>query len=195
MLRLQRDIDALSRRSDEWVLKFNIKKCHVLPMGKFNNIQYTHRYRLGGEELENVFEEKDLGVIMVTCVRPNWWMRWRILTTQRDLGNWICQRYVTDENAVIWSKLGSTLHIYDQSTLSTNYYHHYHNTEADTACTYDTTNLCKYLSEELSRSYVCCVGNSLHEWSGNICQRQILLGDSWSIFVITDIRINFHSWA
>ena len=45
-------------------MKFNIKKCHVLTMGKFNNIRYTHRYSLGHTELEHVFEEKDLGVTM-----------------------------------------------------------------------------------------------------------------------------------
>ena len=33
-------------------------------MGKFNNIQYTHWYHLDHIELEHVFEEKDLGVIM-----------------------------------------------------------------------------------------------------------------------------------
>ena len=33
-------------------------------MGKFNNIQYTHRYHLGDQELEHVFEEKDLGVVI-----------------------------------------------------------------------------------------------------------------------------------
>ena len=63
-LQLQQDIDALSRWSDDWLLKFNIKKCHVLTMGKFNNIRYTHRYRLDQTELEHVFEEKDLGVTM-----------------------------------------------------------------------------------------------------------------------------------
>ena len=63
-LQLQKDIDALSRWSDDWLLRFNIKKCHVLSMGKFGNIQHTHRYCLGQEELEHVFEEKDLGVII-----------------------------------------------------------------------------------------------------------------------------------
>ena len=63
-LQLQKDIDALARWSDDWLLKFNIKKCHVLSMGKFNNIQYTHRYHLDHMEIEHVFEEKDLGVTM-----------------------------------------------------------------------------------------------------------------------------------
>ena len=33
-------------------------------MGKFHNIQYTHRYSLNDKEIEHVFEEKDLGVII-----------------------------------------------------------------------------------------------------------------------------------
>ena len=37
--------------------------CHFLKLGKFDNIQYTHRYFLYDDELEHVFEEKDLGVI------------------------------------------------------------------------------------------------------------------------------------
>ena len=63
-LRLQQDIDALKHWSDKWLLRFNTGKCHVLTMGKFHNIQYTHRYSLNDKELEHVFEEKDLGVII-----------------------------------------------------------------------------------------------------------------------------------
>ena len=61
---LQNDIDALNRWSDRWLLKFNTDKCHVLTMGKFERIMHTHRYTLYGDELEHVFNEKDLGVII-----------------------------------------------------------------------------------------------------------------------------------
>ena len=47
-----------------WLLKFNTDKCHVLTMGKFENIVHTQRYTLYGDELDHVFEEKDLGVII-----------------------------------------------------------------------------------------------------------------------------------
>ena len=63
-LLLQRDIDALERWSTTWLLKFNIDKCHVLTLGKIDNIMHTHRYKLYKEELDHVFEEKDLGVII-----------------------------------------------------------------------------------------------------------------------------------
>ena len=59
---LQRDLDSLERWSNDWLLKFNADKCHVLTLGKFENIMYTHRYQICGNELDHVFEEKDLGV-------------------------------------------------------------------------------------------------------------------------------------
>ena len=37
-------------------------KCHVLSLGKFENIMRTVRYNICDEELEHVFEQKDLGV-------------------------------------------------------------------------------------------------------------------------------------
>ena len=59
---LQRDLDSLEQWSNDWLLKFNADKCHVLTLGKFENIMYTYRYQICGNELDHVFEEKDLGV-------------------------------------------------------------------------------------------------------------------------------------
>ena len=42
---------------------FSSKKCHVLMLGKFYNITHTEKYTLHRQELEHVFEQKDLGVI------------------------------------------------------------------------------------------------------------------------------------
>ena len=42
-----------------WLLEFNIDKCHVLTLGKFENIKHTHRYTIFKND---VFREKDLGV-------------------------------------------------------------------------------------------------------------------------------------
>ena len=36
----------------------------MISLGKFENIMYTHHYRQNDEELEHVFEEKDLGVVI-----------------------------------------------------------------------------------------------------------------------------------
>ena len=63
-LSLQKDIDALNAWSEKWLLKFNTDKCHVLTLGKIDKIMHTHRYTLYGDELDHVFEEKDLGVIV-----------------------------------------------------------------------------------------------------------------------------------
>ena len=59
---LQSDIDKVNEWSPKWLLKFNTNKCHVLILGKFENIVYTHHYNMYDDELEQVFEEKDLGV-------------------------------------------------------------------------------------------------------------------------------------
>ena len=61
-LKLQLDIDLMKAWTDKWLLHFNDDKCHVLTLGKIENILYTHRYKINDKELEHVFEEKDLGV-------------------------------------------------------------------------------------------------------------------------------------
>ena len=59
---LQSDNDFLQHWSKKWLLQFHPDKCHVLTLGKFDNIRYTHRYSIYEHELEHVFEEKNLGV-------------------------------------------------------------------------------------------------------------------------------------
>ena len=59
---LQSDIDSLQHWSNKWLLQFHPYKCHVLTLGKFDNIRYTHRYSIYEHELEHVFEDKDLEV-------------------------------------------------------------------------------------------------------------------------------------
>ena len=61
---IQKDIEPLEKWADKWLLKFHPDKCHVLTLGKFANIKHAHRYTLEGEELDHVFEEKDLGVLI-----------------------------------------------------------------------------------------------------------------------------------
>ena len=59
---LQEDLDSLIDWSKQWLLDFNADKCHVLTLGKLENIKHTHRYSIGEFKLEHVFDEKDLGV-------------------------------------------------------------------------------------------------------------------------------------
>ena len=63
-LSLHYDIMKLEKWSNDWLLKFNPKKCHVLTLGKFENTMYTHRYKVYEKEIEHVDVEKDLGVFM-----------------------------------------------------------------------------------------------------------------------------------
>jgi hypothetical protein len=61
---LQCDLDLLEEWSNKWLLSFHPNKCKVLTIGKHENILRGFPYKLLGEELEHVFEEKDLGVII-----------------------------------------------------------------------------------------------------------------------------------
>ena len=61
---LQEDINKLEAWTKTWLLRFNADKCHVLTLGKFENILRTHRYKIGEVELEHVSDEKDLGVLI-----------------------------------------------------------------------------------------------------------------------------------
>ena len=57
---LQQDLNTLEQWSSKWGLKFNSEKCHILTLGKFENIRYTNRYIICDSELEHVYTEKDL---------------------------------------------------------------------------------------------------------------------------------------
>ena len=61
---IQADIDALEEWSKDWLLSFHPDKCHVLTLGKLENIKHAHPYSLGGNQLEHVFSEKDLGILI-----------------------------------------------------------------------------------------------------------------------------------
>ena len=63
---LQRDLACLEKWSDTWLLKFHLEKCKILTVVKLENIQRAYPYRLIEVQLEHVFEEKDLGIIIDT---------------------------------------------------------------------------------------------------------------------------------
>ena len=57
--KLQDDFDSLTEWSTQWQLPFNVEKCKSLPIGRNNR---KHIYEMDGKELDQVKEEKDLGV-------------------------------------------------------------------------------------------------------------------------------------
>ena len=61
---IQKDIEELEKWSKDWLLQFHPDKCHVLTIGKFTNIKHAHPYTLNENQLEHVFTEKDLGILI-----------------------------------------------------------------------------------------------------------------------------------
>lgn len=61
---IQKDIEELEKWSTDWLLQFHPDKCHVLTIGKFANIKHAHPYTLSEDQLEHVFTEKDLGILI-----------------------------------------------------------------------------------------------------------------------------------
>ena len=59
-IKLQDDLESLRMWSEKWLLNFNKDKCHVLTLGKFEDI----RHIMSDKELEHVSAEKDLGVLI-----------------------------------------------------------------------------------------------------------------------------------
>ena len=62
LTKLQNYIEALEKWSADWLICFHPDKCHVLTLGKIENIQHAHRYCLNDQVLEHVDFEKDLGL-------------------------------------------------------------------------------------------------------------------------------------
>ena len=65
---MQANLDRICKWAETWKMAFNAKKCKVMHFGK-KNIRCV--YNMNGSVIEEVKEEKDLGVWMETDMRPS----------------------------------------------------------------------------------------------------------------------------
>ena len=68
---LQADLDSLNQWSNEWLMKFNAKKCKVLHLGQ-NNLKLNYFMDESGspKQLEDSTVERDLGVLISKDLKP-----------------------------------------------------------------------------------------------------------------------------
>ena len=64
---LQGDIDKMMEWARIWEMEFNVAKCKVMHIGRHNP---NHRYQIGGVEMTETKEEKDLGVWIGSDLKP-----------------------------------------------------------------------------------------------------------------------------
>ena len=61
VVKLQEDLSKMIRWSEEWQMLFNVGKCNVMHIG---NCELQRQYYMGNQKLEEVHQEKDLGVVI-----------------------------------------------------------------------------------------------------------------------------------
>jgi len=64
---LQADLDCLTEWSEKWQMPFNASKCRVMHLGRSNN---KFEYSMRNHKLEVTNEERDLGIIMSSNLKP-----------------------------------------------------------------------------------------------------------------------------
>ena len=80
---LQDDMDQLVTWSEDWQMLFNISKCKVIHIGRNNP---EAQYRIKDEILEAAEQEKDLGVIISSDLKPSKQCAQAVATANRALG-------------------------------------------------------------------------------------------------------------
>jgi hypothetical protein len=68
---LQADLDSLMKWSDEWLLRFNCEKCKVMHVGHRLGTDYYMNSSGKATKLEEIQEERDLGVIVVNNLKSS----------------------------------------------------------------------------------------------------------------------------
>ena len=65
---LQNDLEKIGEWSLKWQMPFNLEKCKVMHIGHKNK---NAKYELLGKEIQSCHEEKDLGVIITSNLKPS----------------------------------------------------------------------------------------------------------------------------
>jgi hypothetical protein len=65
---LQEALDKLCHWADRWGMEFNVSKCKVMHMGHSNQ---KHDYYMNGQQLEKSEEERDIGVMITSNLKPS----------------------------------------------------------------------------------------------------------------------------
>ena len=81
--KLRNDLSNLFNWSEDWLMLFNVEKCKVMHLGKNNT---KCQYIMGGQLLQTVSEEKDLGVIISDDLKVTSQCSKVVLTANRILG-------------------------------------------------------------------------------------------------------------
>ena len=78
---VQRDLDSISKWSSDWQMFFNADKCKVMHVGYHNR---NASFELNGQSIQQVISEKDLGVHLVSSLKPS-----KQCAEAARKGNWI----------------------------------------------------------------------------------------------------------
>ena len=81
--KLQTDLKNLCKWSEDWLMLFNVDKCKVMHIGNNNG---KAKYEMNDKLLEEVIEERDLGVIMQNDMKCNSQCIKAVKTANRVLG-------------------------------------------------------------------------------------------------------------
>ena len=65
--KLQKTLDGLVAWANKWAMSFNVNKCKILHIGNNNP---KHKYFMNGVELEATEQEKDIGVLVSSTLKP-----------------------------------------------------------------------------------------------------------------------------
>jgi len=89
---LQDDLDTLQQWTDRWLLGFNIPKCRVMHIGHSEDTKYNLKENGIPVELAEIKQEKDLGVVVTSDLKPSQQCK-TAATKARGILGWIYRHF------------------------------------------------------------------------------------------------------